>query len=171
MAKHPRKRHNKDKRRPVYAWPLAPEAFRQAVLRATEAAGKPHPLLHERVTPHITLRGGRNEELAITLTDTPVIRAMLTLRECFPQEREWLSAVRRCHALEGLFANPALYPWVKPVGEASWQVDDAVLFVAATAPLDAKGNFLLEPFCEALARWAEEHPDTGYQQDSCEFIR
>jgi hypothetical protein len=170
MAKHPRKRHNKAKRRPVYAWPLAPEAFRQAVLRAAEAAGKPHPLLHERVTPHIKLWDG-NEELAITLTDTPVLRAMLTLRECFPQEREWLSACRRHHALEGLFGHPALAPWVTPVGETSWQVDDAVLFVAATAPLDAKGEFLLEPFCEALTRWAKEHPDTGCQQDSCEFLR
>ena len=75
MAKHPRKRHKKDKRRRVYAWPLAPEAFRQAVLRAAEAAGKPHPLLHERVTPHITLRSGRAEELAIALTDTPVKRS------------------------------------------------------------------------------------------------
>ena len=73
MAKHPRKRHKKAKRRPVYAWPLAPEAFRQAVLRVTAAAGTPQPLLHERVTPPITLRGGRNEELAIPLTDTPVI--------------------------------------------------------------------------------------------------
>jgi hypothetical protein len=115
------------------------------------------------VTPHITLRDG-NEELAITLTDTPVIRAMLTLRGCFPQEREWLSACRRHHALEGLFGHPALSPWVTPVGEASWQVDDAVLFVAATAPLDAKGDFLLEPFCEALTRWAKEHPDT-HQED------
>jgi len=171
MAKHPRKRHKKAKRRPVYAWPLAPEAFRQAVLRVTAAAGTPQPLLHERVTPPITLRGGRNEELAIPLTDTPVIRALLTLRECFPQEREWLSAFRRHHALEGLFGHHALAPWIKPVGEASWQVDDAVLFVAATAPLDAKGNFLLEPFCEALARWAKEHPATGCHQDSCEFIR
>ena len=163
MAKHPRKRHKKDKGRPVDAWPLPPEAFRQAVFRANEAAGKPHPLLHERVTPHITLQSGEDEELDITLTDTPVIRAMLTLRECFPKEREWLSAVRRCHALEGLFANPALSPWVKPVGEASWKVDHAVLFVAATAPLDAKGNFLLEPFCEALVLWAKEHPDTNQE--------
>jgi len=51
MAKHPRKRHKKDKRRPVYAWPLAPEAFRQAVVRVTEAAGTPQPLLHSGWRP------------------------------------------------------------------------------------------------------------------------
>jgi hypothetical protein len=118
----------------------------------------------------MTLHGGNDEELAITLDDAPVIRAMLTLRECFPQEREWRSAFRRCHALEGLVGHPALSPWLKPVGEAAWQVADAVLFVAATAPLDAKGEFLLQPFCEALTRWAKEHPDTGEQQDTCEII-
>jgi hypothetical protein len=49
---------------------------------------------------------------------------------------------------------------VRDRGQA-WQVADAVLFVAATAPLDAKEEFLLQPFCEALARWVEEHPETS----------
>jgi hypothetical protein len=158
MAKHPWKRRPRDKRRPAQVRPLAPEAFRQAVLRATEAASTPHPLVHERVSPHLMLRDGNQEE-ALTFTDTPLMGAILTLRECYPQLEDWLSALGRFQALESLLEHHELAPWVKPVGEA-WQVADAVLFVAATAPLDAKGAFLLQPFCEALARWAAEHPET-----------
>jgi hypothetical protein len=103
------------------------------------------------------LRDGDTEE-AITLTDTPLLRIMLALEDCFPQPGESLSAFWRLQALESLLEHNALSPWVKPVGEA-WQVADAILFVAATAPLNAKGDFLLEPFCAALARWTEEHPE------------
>jgi hypothetical protein len=107
---------------------------------------------------------GRDEELAITLNDTPLMRIMLTLRDCYPQPEDSLSAFRRCRALESLLVHPALAPWVKQVGEA-WQVQDAVLFVAATAPLNAQGEFLLEPFCEALARWVEEHPEPPQEDE------
>jgi hypothetical protein len=158
MAKHPRKRRQRGKWRPEQARPLAPEAFRQAVLRANAAASTPHPLLHERVTPPLLLRDGNQEE-ALAFTDTPLMRAILTLRECYPQPGDWLSAFWRCQALESLLEHHELAPWVKAVGEA-WQVADAVLCVAATAPLDATGQFLLQPFCEALARWAAEHPET-----------
>ena len=160
MAKHTRKRRKKDKRRPVQARPLAPQAFWQALLRAQEAVSSPHPLLHERVSPHVILQDGDQEE-AITLTDTPFMRVMLTLRECYPQTQEFVSATARWYALQSLLDEHALSAWVKPVGEDAWQVDTAVFFVAATAPLDAKGKFLLEPFCEALAHWVEEHPDTN----------
>jgi hypothetical protein len=164
MAKHPWKRHQRGKRRPEQARPLAPEAFRQAVLRAQEAASRPHPLLQERVSPHVMLQG-RDEELAITLHDTPLLRVMLTLRDCYPQPEDSLSAFRRWQALERLLEHHALAPWVKPVGEA-WQVADAVLFVAATAPLDTKGEFLLAPFCEALGRWVAEHPEPPQAAES-----
>ena len=58
MAKHPRKRRARDKRRPEQVRPLDPETFRQAVLRAHAAASTLHPLLHERGTPHLLLRDG-----------------------------------------------------------------------------------------------------------------
>ena len=161
MAKHPRKRHKKDKRKPVSALPLAPEAFKQAVDRAEEAV-KSHLLFHEQVVPPITLGSEIEEELGITLT----VRALQTLRECFPQEREWFSAVRRYHAFMGLFGHPALSPWVEPNGETTWKVDRAVLFVAATAPLDAKGKFLIKPFCEALERFAKEQPSETTRKDT-----
>lgn len=158
MAKRHRKQRQRGTLRPEHARTFAPEAFRRAVLRAQEAASTPHSLLHERVTPHLILRHGNYED-AITLNDTPLMRVMLTLRECYPQPGDWLSALRRWQALESLLEQPELSPWVTPGGEA-WQVADAVLYVAATAPLDAKGEFLRQPFCEALVRWAEEHPDT-----------
>jgi hypothetical protein len=160
MAKQHRKRRKKAKRRPVQARPLAPQVFWQALLRAQEAVSSPHPLLHEPVSPHVLLQDWEHEE-AITLDDTPFMRVMLTLRACYPQEREFVSAAARWYALQRLLEEHALAAWVKPVGEDAWQVDTAVCFVAATAPLDAKGKFLLAPFCEALARWVEEHPDTN----------
>ena len=115
---------------------------------------------HEPVSPHVLLQDWEHEE-AITLDDTPFMRVMLTLRACYPQEREFVSAAARWYALQRLLEEHALAAWVKPEGEDAWQVDTAVFFVAATAPLDAKGKFLLEPFCEALTRWVEEHPDTN----------
>ena len=160
MAKQHRKRRKKAKRRPVQARPLAPQVFWQALLRAQEAVSSPHPLLHEPVSPHVLLQDWEHEE-AITLDDTPFMRVMLTLRACYPQEREFVSAAARWYALQRLLEEHALAAWVKPVGEDAWQVDTAVFFVAATTPLDAKGKFLLAPFCEALARWVEEHPDTN----------
>jgi hypothetical protein len=157
MAQHRRKRRQKNQRRLQHVRPLAPEAFREAVLRANAAASTPHPLLQEGVDPSLILRDGNQEE-AIALPDTPLMRALLTLRDCYPQPGDWRSAVWRCQALEGLLEQPALAPWIKPV-ETGWAVADPVLFVAATAPLDANGEFLLEPFCEALARWVAEHPE------------
>ena len=160
MAKQHRKRRKKAKRRPVQVRPLAPRGFWQALLRAQEAVSSPHPLLHAPVSPHVLLQDWEHEE-AITLDDTPFMRVMLTLRACYPQEQEFVSAAARWYALQRLLEEHALAAWVKPVGEDAWQVDTAVFFVAATAPLDAKGQFLLEPFCEALARWVEEHPETN----------
>jgi hypothetical protein len=157
MAKHHRKQRQRGTLRPEKARTFAPEAFRRAVLRANAAASTPHPLLHERVTPHLMLQDEHREQ-AITLNDTPIMRVMLTLRACYPQRGDWLSALWRLQALESLLEHHDLAPWVKPVGEA-WAVADPVFFVAATAPLDAKGEFLLQPFYEALARWVEEHPE------------
>ena len=116
MAKHTRKRRKKDKRRSVQVRPLAPEAFRQALLRAQEAVSSPHPLFHERVSLHVILQDGDQEE-AITLTDTPFMRIMLTLRACYPQEREFVSAAARWYALQSLLDEHALPAWVTPVGE------------------------------------------------------
>jgi hypothetical protein len=89
---------------------------------------------------------------------------MLALEDCFPQPGESLSALWRLQALESLLEHNALAPWVKPVGTA-WQVADAVLFAAATAPLDAKGKFRLAPFCEALARWTQEHAENNQEEE------
>jgi hypothetical protein len=120
--------------------------------------------LQEPVSPHVLLPDWEHEE-DITLTDTPFMRVMLTLRACYPQEREFVSAVARWYALQRLLHERALSAWIKPVGEDAWQVADAVLCVAATAPINAKGTFLLEPFCEALARWVEEHPETNQDDE------
>ena len=164
MAKQHRKRRKKATRRPVQARPLAPQVFRQALLRAQEAVESPRPLFHEPISPHALLPDWEDEE-DITLTDTHVMRVLLTLRACYPQTREFVSAAARWYALQRLLDERALSPWVTPLGDAAWQVDAAVFFVAATAPLNAKGKFLLEPFYAALARWVEEHPDTNQDDE------
>jgi hypothetical protein len=125
MAQQYRKRRKKAKRRPVQVRPLAPQAFWQALLRAQEAVSSPHPLLHEPISPHVLLEDWKHEE-AITLDDTPFMRVMLTLRECYPQTQEFVSATARWYALQRLLNEHALTAWVKPEGEDAWQVDTAV---------------------------------------------
>jgi hypothetical protein len=48
--------------RPEYSRPLDPEPFRLACLQALAASTTPHPLLHERVSPHIILQDGAEEQ-------------------------------------------------------------------------------------------------------------
>jgi hypothetical protein len=157
MPKH-RKRRPGNELRPENARPLAPEEFRQAVLRAEEAASKPHPLLHERVTPHVILQNG-DKTTEITITDTPLARIIFALQECYPVREESLSAFWRFQAIGHLVQHQALSPWVRSVGPGAWEVQDPIFFVAATAPLDTKGKFLLKPFLAALTAWAEAHPE------------
>jgi hypothetical protein len=51
MAKQHWKRRKKDKRRPVYAWPLPPEAFRQAICEALACWAKEHPDINQDDEP------------------------------------------------------------------------------------------------------------------------
>jgi hypothetical protein len=145
--------------RPENAKPLDPEAFRFAYLQAIQAASTPHPLLHERVSPHLIMRDAQpGEPEALRLTDIPLNRVILTFRECFTDEREYFSAAWRYFALEELLEDPALDPWILVKGENALMLHDALLAVAATAPMNASGKFVLSSFLKALARWAEAHP-------------
>jgi hypothetical protein len=41
-----------------------------------------------------------------------------------------------------------------------WEIDEMIFLLAATVPLNARGEFLIKPFCAALQRLTAEHPDT-----------
>jgi hypothetical protein len=84
---------------------------------------------------------------------------LMILTECYQDQFEHQSAGFRFMALGGVVRHPALAEWVGERTETHMQIHDAVIEVAATAPLNAKGEFLIKPFCAALQRWAEEHPD------------
>lgn len=61
---------------PAEALPLHPITFKAAALRALGGAMQPHPLLHERVNPHLILED-RGDEIPIQIADTPLARALL----------------------------------------------------------------------------------------------
>jgi hypothetical protein len=157
------------RRKPRLAWrlpakykrPVPLEAFRDACARADEAVLSPHPLLHERVSPHAIMTDAKaGEPEALRLADTPMNRVNLTLRECFPDQLEYMCAATRLWALLDLLDDPRLDPWIlvkKPDGGCEFH--DGLIDVAASAPLGAQGEFLVEPFLVGLARWAKEHPE------------
>ena len=124
------------------------------------AAQQPHRLLHERVSPHVIITDPE-EPMAIRLEDTPTNRAILTLREDYADRADYHSAFWRFWALGKVLDDPRLPPWILVKGPEHMELHDAVVAVAATAPLNAQGECLIEPFCAALARWAAEHPDPG----------
>jgi hypothetical protein len=143
-----------------YTRPVPVEAFRDACARADAAVASPHPLLHERVSPHVILTEARpGEPQALRLADTPMNRINLTLRECFADSLEYMCAATRLWALLDLLDDPRLDPWIlvkKPDGGCEFH--DALIDMAAAAPVNDQGDFLVEPFLAALARWAQEHP-------------
>jgi hypothetical protein len=94
MPKRRRPRRPRPMLRPHEALPLDPERFREACLQALEASTQPHPLLHERVTPHVVLQDG-DEESALAINDTPLTRMTLTMKACYDTAAEYHSACWR----------------------------------------------------------------------------
>jgi hypothetical protein len=157
------------RRKPRLAWrlpdkfkrPVPLETFRNACARADEAVLSPHPLLHERVSPHAILRDeytGEVEELW-RLADAPMNRVNLILRECFPDQLEYMCAATRLWALLDLLDGPRLDAWILVKTPEGCEFHDGLIDVAASAPLGAQGEFLVEPFLAALERWAKAHPE------------
>jgi hypothetical protein len=159
----------KRRRKPRLAWklpakftrPLEPEVFRHAFTCANAAVWSPPPLLHERVSPHGILRDDHTGEVQERwwLNDTPMNRVNLTLRECFVVRLEYMSAAHRFWALQDLLDDPRLDPWILVKGDEGWDLHEALIAVAATAPLVGQGEFAVAPFLAALERWAAEHPE------------
>jgi hypothetical protein len=151
--------------RPEHARPLDPEPFRVACLQALAASTTPHPLLHERVSPHVILQDEAGES-AIWLTDNPTARAMLTLRDHYDDQAAYHSACWRLWGIGPLVEQPELDPWVRSRTPERYEIDETIFLVVATAPLNARGEFLIKPFCAALQRWAAEHPDPPEEDEA-----
>ena len=153
-----RSRGPRDKLRPEHARPLDPKPFREACLQALAASTTPHPLLHERVSPHVILQDGADES-ASWLTDNPMAHAVLTLRDHYGDQAAYHSACWRLWGIGPLLERPELDPWVRSRTAGGYEIDETIFLVAATAPPNARGEFLVKPFRGALERWAVEHPD------------
>jgi hypothetical protein len=156
------------RRKPRLAWRLPDtfkqrvplEAFRDACTRADEAVLSPHPLLHERVSPHVMMTDAKAGELEVLrLADTPMNRVNLTLRECFPDRLAYMCAATRLWALLDLLDDPRLDAWILVKTPEGCELHDGLIDVAASAPLGTQGEFLVEPFLAALERWAKAHPE------------
>lgn len=158
MPKRRRSRGPHRELRPEQAHPLDPGPFMTAFARVMAAAAQPHPHLHERVSPHI-IRRDAGEDLELRLMDTPLNRVLLTLRECYDDRLDYVSASWRVLALGAVLTDPRLAPWVHATGPEDWELHDAIIAAAATAPLNAQGDFRIAPFCAAAERWVAEHPD------------
>jgi hypothetical protein len=165
MSKRRRPRRPRPMLRPHEALPLDPEHFRDACLKALEASTQPHPRLHERITPHVILHDG-DEESAITFNDTPLARTIFTLKELYSDEDARHSACWRLMAIGPLLEQPELVPWVKSRTGTRCEIDEIIFLVAATSPLNPRGEFLIKPFCTALKRWAAEHPDLTKEDEA-----
>jgi hypothetical protein len=140
--------------------PVPLEAFRDACARADEAVLSPHPLLHERVSPHVMMTDAKAmEPEVLRLADTPMNRVNLILQEYFPDQLEYMCAATRLWALLDLLDDPRLDPWILVKKPEGCEFHDGLIDVAASAPLGAQGEFLVEPFLAGLVRWAEEHPE------------
>ncbi len=61
-------------------------------------------------------------------------RVLLTLRECYEEPREYYSAGWRVMALGEVINDPRLAPWILAKGPERWELHDAIIAVAATAP-------------------------------------
>jgi hypothetical protein len=157
MPKRRRPRGLRRELRPEYARPLDPEGFQLAAIEALTASTTPHPLLHERVSPHVILQ---DEGEALWLTDTPRNRVMMTLRDHYDDQASYHSACWRLFGIGPLLEQPELDPWVGSRTANRCEIDETILLVAATAPLNARGEFWIKPFCAALERWDADHPDT-----------
>jgi hypothetical protein len=156
------------RRKPRLAWrlpdtfkqPVPLEAFRDACTRADKAVLSPHPLLHERVSPHVIMTDAKaGEPEVLRLADTPMNRVNLTLRECFPDRLAYMCAATRLWALLDLLDDPRFEPWMVVKATEGCELHDGLIDVAASAPLGAQGEFLVEPFLAALERWAKAHPE------------
>ncbi len=161
MAKRRRKPRLAWKRPEQFTRPLDPEVFRAAYAQAMRTGSRPHPLLHERVSPQVILRADRTGEgqERWRLNDTPMNRVNVTLRACFADTLDYMSAAHRFWALQDILDNPRVDPWILVKRAKRWELHEALIAVAATAPMNATGEFLIKPFLVGLERWAAEHPE------------
>jgi hypothetical protein len=158
MPKRRRPRDPRRELRPEHARPLDPKPFRVACAQALAASTTPHRLLHERVSPHVILQDGA-EESAIWLTDNPMARVMLTLRDHYSDQAEYHSACWRLQGMGPLLEQPELDPWLGSRTGTRYEIHETIFLVAATAPLNSRSEFLIKPFRAALECSAVEHPD------------
>jgi hypothetical protein len=155
MPKRHRPRGPRPEFRPEHARPLDPDRFFAAAQAAMAASTTPHPLLHERVTSHVILRDGADVD-HLWLADTTLNWIILTLRDHYADPVDYRSAGWRVWAIEALVDRQKLAPWIASAPTGGYEIADAVFGIAATAPLNARGEFWIKPFRAALVRWATE---------------
>jgi hypothetical protein len=91
--------------------------------------------------------------------DNPLARALLILRDHYSDQVEYHSACWRLQGIGPLLEQPELDPWIGSRTGTRYEIDETIFLVAATAPLNSRGKFLIKPFRAALECWDAEHPD------------
>jgi hypothetical protein len=144
MAKRYQKKRQQDERLAKEVRTFDPEEFYQVALRVLEAAKNLNFLLQKADQP---------------FPDEPIELIFQVLKDRYSNLWDNVSAYSRLTALFRLIAQHDFSQFVNPM-EKDVQVAGELFYVAATAPLDAEGNFLLEPFRLTLAHWVKEHSES-----------
>jgi hypothetical protein len=143
MAKRSQKKRQRDDRQSMEIRTFAPEEFHQVALRTLEMMTNDLHFSEKKAdqpSPH-----------------EPYDLVFQALKDSYSNLLDTVSAYTRLRALLRLVKQHDFLPFVSPI-ESSLQVSNELFYVAAMAPIDAEGDFLLEPFREELARWVKEHP-------------
>jgi hypothetical protein len=92
--------------------------------------------------------------------DDPTELIFQVLHDRYSNLWDIVSAYSRLLALFRLIRQHDFSQFVKST-EKGLQVAGELFYAAATAPIDAEGNFLLEPFRVRLAYWVQEHAESA----------
>jgi len=96
----------------------------------------------------------------IELTDSPMNRAMIAIRDQFPKGM-MQPLMFRIWAMGELMEEPEMAPYIRS-DEArpdETEVSDAVFYVAAKMPLNAKMKFAKKQFFQQVAKRFAQNPD------------
>lgn len=96
----------------------------------------------------------------VELTDIPMNRAMIAIRDHFPKGK-MQPLMFRIMAMSEMLQLPEGQRYMRPAsgGEGEFEISEAVFRVAAEMPLNSNLSFNAPTFFKRVAKWYEANPD------------